>query len=174
MKKLLLLTAIIMVIFACSKDDMENWGGPVIPVSLKAIEGVNIDNSGKLPVLSDTEVKKEAYMLGVKWITENIPSDVHDKFITDPIRKGERTYGSLTGGYSKAIKCNTRFNSDIPAGKYVSKFFKEIDRNYLPTGIDEGFVLLVAPDPGLHSFRIEYYKGDELKYFYDTPQINFF
>lgn len=172
MKKLILLSVIIVAISACSNTD--NWNDPVIPVSLKDIEAVNIDNSGSLPVVSNTGIKKEAYMLGVKWITDNTPSDEDDKYITGPIMEGEHTYGSLAANYSKAIKCNTQFNSDIPAGRYVSKFFKEITRNYLPTGIDEGFVLLVAPDPGKHSFTIEYYEGEILKFTHDTPEINFF
>ena len=69
--------------------------------------------------------------------------------------------------------CNTQFNANIPAGKYVSKFFKEIDRNYLPEDVNEGFVLLVAPEPGLHSFRVEYYERGILKFFHDTPLIKF-
>ncbi|GHV58903.1 hypothetical protein FACS1894182_12160 [Bacteroidia bacterium] len=154
---------------------MDNdWTGPVIPVSLKGIEAINIDNSGEKPVVSNLPVKKEAYMVGIKWITDNVPVDEEDKFITGPIERGNQRYSSVADNYSKAIKCNTPFNSDIPAGKYVSKFFKEINRNYLPVDVDEGFVLLVAPDPGEHSFRVEYYQGNELKFFYDTPLIQFF
>jgi hypothetical protein len=158
----------------CSTNESEDWGDPVIPVSLVDIEVVNIDNSGELPVISASPIKKEAYMVGIKWITDYDLSDDDDKFITDVIQKGEQTYSSLSRNYSKAIKCNTPFNANIPAGKYVSKFFKEINSNYLPTGIDEGFVLLVAPDPGEHSFRVEYYEGDVLKFFHDTPTIIFY
>jgi len=157
----------------CDDSKSETWNDPVIPVELKGIEAVNIDNSGELPVLSNSLIKKEAYMLGIKWITNNVPSDDDDKFITGAIKKGERTYSSLSDRYLKAIKCNDQFNANIPAGKYVSKFFKEIDRKYLPVDIDEGFVLLVAPDPGEHSFRVEYYEGDNLKFFYDTLPVKF-
>jgi hypothetical protein len=76
--------------------------------------------------------------------------------------------------YKKAIVCNTDFSASIPAGSYVSKFFKEIDRKYLPADVDEGFVLLVAPAAGEHSFRIAYYEGSVLKFFHDTPTINFY
>ena len=143
--------------------DMDVWDGSVII----DIEAVNIDNSGELPVVSALPINKEAYMVGVKWIIE-------DKFITVPIQKGEHLYSALGDKYLKAIKCNTQFNADIPAGKYVSKFFKEMDKNYLPSDIDEGFVLLVAPDSGEHSFRVEYYEGNKLVFFYDTPLINFY
>ena len=113
-------------------------------------------------------------MVGIRWITDNAPSGDDGKFITGPIQKNDRPYSSLGNKYLKAIKCNTQFNANIPADTYVSKFFKELDRNYLPSDIDEGFVLLVAPSPGEHSFRVEYYEGKNLVFFHDTPLINFF
>lgn len=172
MKKLFLLITLTFVIAGCSKN--ESWDEPVIPVSLVGIEAVNIDNSGEFPIVSASPIKKEAYMVGIKWITDNTPSNDDDKFITGAIPKGEHTYSGLSSNYSKAIKCNTQFNANIPAGSYVSKFFKEINSNYLPAEINEGFVLLVAPDAGPQSFRVEYYEGEELKFFYDTPTINFY
>ncbi len=156
----------------CSKGD--DWGGEfVIPVTLKGIEAVNIDNSGEFPAVSASPIKKEAYMLGVKWIVDNTPTG-DDKFITGPIEEGEQTYDAIADNYQKAIKCLTRFNADIPAGTYVSKFFKEMSRDYLPADVNEGFVLLVAPDAGEHSFRVEYYYGGVLEFYYDTPLIEFF
>ena len=158
----------------CAKEYMDSWNDPVIPHSLIGIETVNIDNSGEFPLVSASPIKKEAYMLGIRWITDNTPSD-DDKYITNTIKKGENLYRSVSDKYLKAIKCNTQFNADIPAGKYVSKFFKEIDRKYLPAGINEGFALLVAPDPGEHSFRVEYYdEGENLVFFHDTQPINFY
>ena len=173
MKKIFLFVALVLIMAGCKKD-LDGWDGSVIPVSLTNIEAVNIDNSGELPVISALPIKKEAYMVGIRWITDNTPSDDDDKFITGPIRKTERIYSSLGDKYNKAIKCNTKFNANIPADSYVSKFFKEMDRNYLPSDIDEGFVLLVAPDSGEHSFRVEYYEGNKLVFFYDTPLINFY
>ena len=176
MKHLLLLFLLAAVVAGCKKDAMDGWNGPVIPVSLVDIEAVNIDNSGEFPAISASPIKKEAYMIGICWITEHTPSDDDHIFITGPIQKGARLYSSLSDPYRKAVKCNTPFNAGIPAGKYISDFFKEIDRNYLPAGIDEGFVLLVAPDPGEHSFRIEYYEADgtTLAFFHDTPIIHFY
>lgn len=172
MKKTIILAVLALSVAACSVS--ESWEDPVIPVTLKDIEAVNIDNSGEFPVVTNSPVKKDAYMVGIKWIADNTPDDDDDKFITDPIQKGEQTYSSIADNYLKAIKCNTQFNADIPAGKYVSKFFKEIDRNYLPADVNEGFVLLVAPDAGTHSFTVEYYVGEELKFSYQTQPIEFF
>lgn len=174
MKKTFLYAIIALVITGCQKEMDVGWNDSVIPVSLKNIEAVNIDNSGEFPEVSVLPIKKEAYMMGIRWIADNTPSNDDDKFITGPIQKGRYTYRSISDKYLKAIKCNSQFNSDIPAGSYVSKFFKEIDKNYLPADIDEGFVLLVAPDSGEHSFRVEYYEKDVLVFFHDTPPINFY
>lgn len=173
MKKIALFMLLAFLLAGCSGDEDDPWDVPTIPMSLVGIETVNIDNSEEFPVLSTATVKKEAYMLGVKWLMDNIPSDTDDKFITGPIPWSSYAYSSVAEDYSKAIKCNTPFNANIPAGKYVSKFFKEVNRTYLPKGINEGFVLLVAPDAGEHSFRVEYYKGEELVFFHDTPLIKF-
>ncbi|MDR2907740.1 MAG: hypothetical protein LBU91_07120 [Bacteroidales bacterium] len=182
MKHLTLLLALVGILASCAKDskDRDSWNDSVVPVDLTSIEAVNIDNSGEFPVAASTEINKNAYMLGVKWVTKLTPSTGDDKFVTDPIRKGEDTYESLGYGFSYAIKCNTQFSTDIPAGSYVSKFFKKVDSKYVPNDIDEGFVLLTAPDPGPHSFTIEYYEdanyggGKILKHSKSTPTINFY
>ncbi|MDR1756689.1 MAG: DUF5034 domain-containing protein [Culturomica sp.] len=174
MKKLMILAALTAIVGGCDPSNENEWDGPVIPVSLKSIEAVHIDNSGEFPVVADSLVKKEAYMVGIKWIADNALTDDDDKFITGPIHKGEQLYGNMADRYSKAIVCLTPFNAGTPAGKYVSKYFKEIDRNYLPAGVNEGFVLLVAPDPGKHAFRVEYYDGEELTFFYETAPIEFY
>ena len=174
MKKLFLFMMLAVIVLGCSKGYLDSWYDPVIPVSLIGIETVNIDNAGELPFVSNSPIRKEAYMLGIKWITDNTPSDEDDKFITGPISRGEHLYSELDSRYSKAIKCNTQFNANISAGKYVSKFFKEVDRSFLPSDMDEGYVLLVAPDPGTHSFRVEYYEGDSLMFFHDTQPIKFY
>lgn len=176
MKKLILFAALACLMAGCSAPyDSDDWGGEhVIPVSLRDIEAVNVDNSGEYPSVATGSVNKEAYMLGVKWIVDNLPTD-NDKFVTDNSWYGERSYYSISDRYSMSITCLTQFNSDIPAGTYVSKYFKRIDRTYLPADMDEGFVLLVAPDPGLHSFRIEYYSeaSGEPEFSYDTSPIEF-
>ncbi len=172
MKRVFLFITLAVLLVGCSDDDNVSWADPTIPVSLVGIETINVDNSGEFPVVANSSVKKDAYMVGVKWLTDNTPTD-DDKFITGSIQKGDQTFSRTSEFYSKAIKCNTPFNEKIPAGKYVSKFFKEIDRDYLPKDVHEGFVLLVAPDPGEHSFRVEYYDGDKLMFFHDTPLIKF-
>ena len=173
MKKMIIFVAFAVMAAGCAKGDGDWAGEPVIPVDLVGIETVNVDNSGEFPIQTNEPVKKEAYMVGIKWVTDNTPTEA-DKFITGPIPEGYRPYSSVADNYSKAVMCLTQFNEKIAAGTYVSKFFKELDRAYLPAEVDEGFVLLVAPDPGQHSFRVEYYKGGELKFYHDTPTIEFF
>ena len=107
MKKLIIFTALVIIIAGCG--DGYGWDEPVIPVTLKGIEAINIDNSGEFPTITNSPIKKDAYMLGVKWIADNTPTD-NDKFITGPIREGEQTYNSIADNYSKAIMCLTSFN----------------------------------------------------------------
>ena len=173
MKKLFYLVVFVVAIAGCSKDERDPWHEDVIPVSMVGIEAVNVDNSGELPEISNLPIKKEAYMVGVKWITDHTVS-VNDIFITDVIKEGAPSYSTLGSKYKKAIKCITPFSASIPAGTYVSKFFKELDRKYLPGEVDEGFVLLVAPEPGTYSFRVEYHEGNVLKFFHDTQPVNFY
>lgn len=168
-----MIVALAALLAGCEVGEGGGWDEPLIPVSLKGIQTVNIDNSGEFPKVSAAPIKKEAYMLGVKWIADNIP-DEDDKYITGSIRWGEQLYVMTADHYEKSIVCLTSFNADIPAGSYVSKYFKKIDPEYLPADVDEGFALLVAPDPGLHRFRVEYYSAGELKFFHETQAIDFF
>ena len=172
MKKIVVFIAIFIVLMSCSSDDSD-WDAPIIPVSLKGIEAVNIDNSGEFPVVTNSSIKKEAYAIGIQWVVDNLPDD-DDKYITGPIYEGTHKYNSIADDYQKAIKCLTEFNEDIPKNTYVSKFFKERNRAYLPADVDEGFVLLVSPSPGKHSFKVEYYENESLKFYYDTDSIMFY
>lgn len=125
-----------------------------VAVSLVGIQAVNIDNAGQYPVVDPSSVQKEAYMLGVRWQTTTAPTD-DDQYITPPGYEAPRHV--LSYSYRKAVRCVEAFNADIPAGSYVSKYFKQPSGNpYLPEGVDEGFALLVAPDAGMHSFIVEY------------------
>ena len=173
MKKIFCFIVFVVSIAGCKEGPHDPWFDDVIPVSLVGIETVNINNSGEFPETTVLPVRKEAYMIGVQWITDHTVSD-DDMFITGIIKEGMQTYGSLGDKYKKAIKCNNDFSASIAAGSYVSKFFKEIDRKYLPMDVNEGFVLLVAPVAGEHSFRVEYYEGQTLKFYHNTPTIIFY
>lgn len=177
MKKITILATLAVLAIAaagCQNDEVhDGWNDPVIPVTLKGIEAVHIDNAGEFPLVSASPVKKEAYVLGIRWIADNVPTE-GDKYVTGPIYEGSQTYGSISDPYRKAIKCLTRFNAGIQAGTYVSKFFKEIDRRYLPAGVNEGYALLVAPDPGEHRFAVEYWSGNDLEFSYETSTVNMF
>lgn len=170
MKKLffLLLT---VCLSGCTKEDA-NDQIPVIPVHLDGIEAVNVDNSGEFPFVALESVPKEAYMIGVRWETDD-SEPAGDQTITPPITTWDPTGRSegLSDYFEKRIYCVTAFNQRNPAGSNVSQYFKQVA--YLPAGIDEGFVLLVAPDPGEHSFRVVY-KGSGNTFEYTTQPIRFY
>ena len=167
----IIFAAILLCVTGCSKEEVSR-DEPVIPVYLAGIESVNVNNEGKYPFTTAAPVKKEAFMIGIRWITDNSNPD-GDQAITGPIGVGVYSYQNITGNYSKRIYCNTVFNSRNPAGANVSQYFKAV--TYLPTHIDEGFVLLVAPDPGDHSFKVVYTNnGNGDSYEYDTELIKLY
>ncbi len=175
MKKLILSLLASVLMVACSSDG-EDWGGEtLIPVTLKGIETVNIDNSGKYPEISDGPIGRNSYMIGIKWEVDNLPGD-DDAFVGGPIREGEHTYSSAANGYSKRVRSLTRFNDEVGPTEEIrhpniSTYFVETDRAFLPKGVDEGLVLLVAPDAGEHRFRVEYWRNGARAFYYDTPTI---
>jgi hypothetical protein len=173
MRKLLviLVSVLVSVLFTGCDDWLSNidwWARPVIPDNVTRIEAVHVDNAGELPVISDGPIKKEAYMLGIKWETSNVSGD-DNMFITG--------LAVDESDYKKNITCLTPFNATIPAGTDISELFKEADTRYLPEGVDEGFVLLATPNAGEHVFRVEYYKyeNEEIPAFScDTPTIELY
>ncbi|MDR1950739.1 MAG: hypothetical protein LBP96_00735 [Bacteroidales bacterium] len=176
MKKFVLYVALAVFVAGCSDDGNYYPGGggddPVIPVTMVGIETINIDNSGEFPIASVSQIKKEAYMVGIRWTTNFSlnPNDV----ITGPIQLGQQTHSSLANRYSKRIIANSQFDEYISSGTNISSLFKAIEKNYLPDNIDEGFVLLVPPAPGVHSFRVEYLEGGSVKFFHITQPITFY
>jgi hypothetical protein len=155
----------------CSKEDPGGYDDPVIPVRLTGIEPVNVDNAGRYPFTAAEAVRKEAYMIGIRWITDN-SAPGGNQSVTGFVEAGEQRYDDIAAGYTVRIYCNTVFNSRNPAGANVSQYFKEV--NYLPAGIDRGYVLLVPPDAGSHSFRAEYTAVDGTVFSGNTDTIQFY
>jgi len=174
MKEMKILIAVyLLCLTGCNKD--ADWTGkddPVIPVILADIESVNVNNEGRYPFTTTDPVKKEAFMIGIRWITDNSNPE-GDQAITGSVVAGANRYQNIADNYTKRIYCNTVFNSRNPVGANISQYFKAV--TYLPSGIDEGFVLLVAPNPGDHSFKVVYTNnsnGESLEY--DTELIKLY
>ena len=169
--KILLSAILIYLVVGCS-EERTVWEDPLIPVNLTGIESVNINNEGRYPFSTIEPVKKEAFMIGVRWITDHADPD-GDQAITGPIEVGTYSYKNIANNYTKRIYCNTVFNGSNPRGANVSQYFKKV--TYLPSGINEGFVLLVAPEPGEHSFKVVYTKNSSGEsYEYDTELIKLY
>ena len=176
MKKITTKTLAIIAISAyilagCSKDAGDIMDS-VIPQTLIGIEAVNVNNSGEFPFVTVDPISRGAYMIGVILIAEHISGG--NQFITGPIPRGQETHVDAARRFNKRIITNSQFNSLIGPGEVISDFFKEIDSRFLPRGVDEGFVLLVRPTPGEHSFRIEYVQGNIVRFYYYTPPINLY
>ena len=168
--KTIIFVSFLLCTVGCKKED-PRWDEPVIPVYLAGIESVNINNAGQYPFTTTEPVKKEAYMIGVRWVSDNSDPD-GDQSITGPIKAGTNRYQNIADNFTRRIYCNTVFNSRNPAGANVSQYFKEV--TYLPMGIDEGYVLLVAPDPGDHSFKVVFTNKSGESFEYDTELIKLY
>lgn len=160
----------------CSQDDMGMSGGdgiPVIPVELIGIEAVNVDNAGEFPLSTAGPVSRQAYMIGIRWQADNADPD-GEQSITPPIAydpwNGDGSH--LSDPYTKRIYSLDAFNEQNPAGSNISQYFKQA--TWLPSGVDEGFVLLVTPDPGPHAFRVVYSRYDGTRMECETSTITFF
>ncbi|MCL2097969.1 MAG: DUF5034 domain-containing protein [Bacteroidales bacterium] len=169
MKKILFVICLFCAA-GCSNDWIDSTE-PLIPVHLIGIESVNVNNAGQYPFTTVDPIKKEAYMIGVRWVTDNADPDGNQE-ITGPVEAGNNLYQNVADNFTKRIYCNTVFNSRNPAGANVSQYFKAV--NYLPAGINEGFVLLVAPEPGDHSFKVVYTNNSGERYEYDTELIRLY
>ncbi len=160
-----------LLLAGCAAEDMAD-SIPVIPVHIVGIEAVNIDNAGRYPSVTDQAIKKEAYMLGIKWLTDDADPD-GSQYVTPGVTGSGGGYyyeASLSAGYQKRIYSVGAFNASNPAGSNVSQYFKQID--YLPDNVDEGLVLLVSPDPGEHSFRVVFYQNNAEAFECVTPTVN--
>jgi len=170
--KTIFFATLLLCVAGCSKEgDSPYADDPLIPVYLAGIESVNINNAGRHPFITTDPIKKEAYMIGIRWVTDN--SDPYgDQEITGPIEAGKNCYQNIADGYTRRIYCNTVFNSRNPEGANVSQYFKKVP--YLPTGIDEGYVLLFSPDPGNHSFKVVFTHNNGERYEYNTELIRLY
>lgn len=165
----LIIAAFLLCVVGCSVHP--DWDDPVIPVHLAGIESVNINNVGQFPFITADPIKKEAFMIGIRWITDNSDPD-GDQEITGPVVAGTFRFRNIADNYTKRIFSNTAFNSRNPPGANVSQFFKAV--RYLPAGVNEGFVLLVAPDPGEHSFKVVYTNSNGDRHEFDTELIKLY
>ncbi|GHU98650.1 hypothetical protein FACS1894159_01450 [Bacteroidia bacterium] len=157
---------------ACAKESSD-WteAAPLVPVSLAGIEAVNIDNQGASPVVSAEPIRKEAYMIGIKWTTDDSDPFGNQSISAAFGSSSGYTPGDVAKNFTKRIYTIEQFNAKNPAGANVSQYFKAI--KYLPEQIDEGFVLLVAPDPGPHTFRVVY-SFNSASFEYTTPTVELY
>ena len=173
--KKIIFAAFLLCMAGCSASDEEkNWydrEDDVIPVYLAGIESVNVNNEGQYPFITVDPIKKEAYMIGIRWITDHSDPGGNQS-ITGPVEVGKYPTKNIADNYTRRIYCNTVFNSRNPEGANVSQYFKEVP--YLPAGIDEGYVLLVTPDAGDHSFKMVFTHKNGEKLEYDTELIKLY
>lgn len=139
------------IAMTCDYDDS-------MQIRIDGIESFNINNEGKSPFVTDSAVKREAFLIGIKWITKDRYEDSYNT--------------KLINIKQKRIFCNTDFDENHPAGSDVSNYFKKA--RYTPYEIDEGFVLTTIPQPDIYSFKIVFICNDDIIFEYDTLPVNLY
>lgn len=139
----LLITLYVLLTATICEDVFE---GPVFEPKVVGIELENLDNSGMYSVVGDDSIRKEAYVIGVRFkVLEEANPD-------DTIYYSERHhYIAIKKQY---IYCNTDFNDDVQAGSEVSDFFATQERN--SDKYNRLLILRKIPKAGIHSFRVKY------------------
>lgn len=132
----LLISIVFILNTGMSCDD--DYAEPV-KVELTSVEIYNINNEGQYPIISDEPVKKEAYMIGVKYVTE-VEGEAGTGYRFQPQIKSEQIF------------TNVDIDTEYPAGSDVSSLF--VRTIYMPKGLDHAFVMKKVIPAGTYSFKL--------------------
>ncbi|HCO67825.1 MAG TPA: hypothetical protein DIT04_08755 [Dysgonomonas sp.] len=124
-------------------------------VQLVDIELYNLDFSGEKMTESSEPIKKEAYVIGIKYLVKHDYEGFGDKtWYYHP----DKEYGNseiITNiKRNPTVLTLSDFNEDYPAGSDISHLFTYGRSDYY----EEMSLLLVlnaVPDPGIHSFKVK-------------------
>lgn len=136
----------------CEEDDGEYTA---MDVDLVEIELFNIDNSGRGPVLAKDSVKKEAYVVGVRYKvvdTQNADDTIH-YYNENKVNYDKEVI--VNTDLIPRIFTNTDFDEDHPAGSDVTDLFLSTDW-HTGQSYDRMLILRKAPEAGIHSFKVSY------------------
>ncbi|NDW17480.1 DUF5034 domain-containing protein [Dysgonomonas sp. 216] len=117
---------------------------------LIGVELVNINNEGKEMLISDDPIKKEAYVIGIKYIA----SEAVDKdSIGNSFYVKHSNFIYFANAYPEPrIYCNNDFDEDYPAGSDISHLFWFSTKDILNQNLL--LILKKAPQKGIHSFKV--------------------
>ncbi|MBK5719632.1 DUF5034 domain-containing protein [Dysgonomonas sp. Marseille-P4677] len=130
-----LLLSVILILNTAMKCD-EDYSDP-INVNLIGLEIYNVNNEGQYPIISDEPIKKEAYMIGVKQLTDG----------DEP-----RYYQLVEQIETKTISCDIDIDHEHPAGSDITDFF--IRTSYKPHDLTYSYVLRKEIPAGTYSFKV--------------------
>ncbi|SBV97832.1 DUF5034 domain-containing protein [uncultured Dysgonomonas sp.] len=134
----LLISFLFLLNTAMSCDEKE--GGEPKAVTIKAIELYNINNEGQGPVISDEPIKKEAYMIGIRYLIEENEETTGLYYrVSDNIK-------------SEQIVSNVDIGEEYPAGSDISGLFTKT--SYTSILLDNAFVLKKSIPAGTYSFKV--------------------
>lgn len=140
--KLILPLVLIFCLFSATTCDDPPFEPSVI--ELKGIELNHYDNSMEKMFRSDKPIKKEAYVIGVKYVIKKLDNSNKNNYSRFPTNIKKRKIYTLND-----------FDKNHPKGSDVSNFFTTWS-NPNTTDADVILVLNKIPLPGAYAFKIEY------------------
>ena len=129
---LLSIVFILNTAMSCDEDYADT-----VKVNLIGVEAHNVNNEGQNPVISDMPIKKEAYVIGVRQLTDSEVVHVYD--LVEPI-------------VSETISCNIDIDKEHPAGTDITNFF--VRSYYKGDGLTYSYVLRKEIPAGKYSFKL--------------------
>ena len=128
------------------------------PVDLVDIELTHFDYSGEKMIESEDPIKKEAYVLGVRYLVKyaHSTSDTKPQYYNPESNYGDTEYiENYDGTPSPKIYCNTDLGDSYPAGSDITHLFSIGTHNDVK--MDLILVLKDAPPAGTYSFKVRFY-----------------
>lgn len=135
---------------------------------LVGMDVCNLDNADVNMTISDRPIKKEAYVIGVKYRLKVEGSEELQYF--DPNLVDAPIIANVKD--NPLIYCNNDFNEEYPAGSDITKFFTFGSRDDM--GLNLILVLKKAPAVGSHSFKIRFLCTDNTVVEQNTSPVNLY
>ncbi|WP_419033022.1 hypothetical protein [Dysgonomonas gadei] len=136
----LLISLVFLLNTAMSCDEKE--GGEPIVITITGIELYNINNEGQGPVISDEPIKKEAYLIGIRYV-----------YVIEENEETIEYYYRIGGDIkSEQIVSNVDIGEEYPAGSDISGLFTKTP--FAPQPLDYAFVLRKSIPAGTYSFKV--------------------
>lgn len=136
---------LLFILCAATMCEYAGEEGKAYNIYLVGAEAHNLDNSGEYPVKSNDSIRKEAFVIGIRYKV------VKETNLTDTLIDIRYRHDRSLKSVKLNVFCNEPFNN-FPKGTNVTSLFSVYDNN---RDYDKLLVLRTTPQAGEYSFDIE-------------------